>query len=167
MKLKKEFPRQDSLALLLCVCVPPAGYALAWRRHWLGAGTACVAALLYLGAIGGMLLAGYPHSANDIVVLQALWGVLMVIAISGDYLAERSAAVLVRALLALLIGASAFMYTPHVDIDCMLRCGGIGWRTLRGQDVILASGAGLLAFLASLYGLFALALWTNLRHAGK
>lgn len=163
--MKKEFVQVDSLLMLLCVCLPPAGYAMAWRRGWTGMATASVAVLLYFGAIGGWLLAGYPHSANDFVVLQALWGVLMVVAVCGQYVAERGAAIMLRLVLALLIGGAAFTYTPRVGWDCLLRCGTIGWRTLRGQDVMLVSGAPLVLFLASLYGLFALAVVLNGRNA--
>lgn len=167
MELKKEFARQDSLVLLLCVCVPPLGYALAWRRHWIGTGAASAGALLYIVAIGGFLLAGYPHTANDMVTLQALWGVLMVIAICGDFLAGRRAALAAKVLLVLLLGLFAASYTPHADLGCLLGCASISWRSLHGKSAVLAPGAGLLVFLLALYGLLGLALWLGISRERK
>lgn len=163
--MKKAFAKEDSRLMLLCVCLPPVGYALAWRRGWISARTAGVAVVLNLVATAGSLLAGYSHSANAILALQAMWGLLMVIAICGQYTARRGAAITARLLLALLIGELAFVDTPSVGWDCLLHCGAIDWHTLGGERLVLFSGAPLVVFLVSLYGLFALAVWLNARNA--
>jgi hypothetical protein len=161
MKMKKEFVQQDSIGLVLCVLFPPLGYFLAARRGWIGTGIALIASLLYAGAVFGLVRAGYPSTANDLVILSALWGVVMAVAISGKYVAARSVAIGARGLLLLVLGLFVVQYTPRQGIDCLMHCSQITMHNLRGVAIALAPGVELMLFLASLYALLALALFLS------
>lgn len=159
MRLKKEFSKQDSVALFFCVGLPPLGFILASRKQWVSLAIAIVASFLYCGAFFGWIVSGYPRTINDFVNLNALWGLVMTISIGGRYLASRNLTFLINILLLFVLGLLILMYTPWENFNCILNCKEIIFRTLRGEAVKIVPGTNLAIFLLSLYSLFGIAVF--------
>jgi hypothetical protein len=162
MKLKKDFSKEDSMTLFLCVCLPPIGYILARNKQWISSAIAIAGSIVYCGAAYGLVASGYPLTSNDVITINALWGVAMVISIGDKFFASKNMAILVKVMLLLVLGFITAMYTPWVSFDCILNCKEIIFRTLRGGNVTLIPGLHLIVFLISLYCLFGIAVFLSI-----
>lgn len=156
MKMKKEFGKRDSFTLLLCILLPPLGFGLAAQRQWIGMPAAVLGSVCYAVAIIGLLGAAYPHTANDLVRFNAMWGLVMAAAISGQYLAGQAPVLAIRLALLVLLAGLAWCYLPVDGMQCLPHCDAPTLRTLKGQTVALLPGTAMLMLLGAL-----LALWVQ------
>ena len=128
---------------------------------------AYIASLAYVAAAFGFIVSGYPNSMNDFVNLNALWGLVMTVAIVGQYLAPRKLVSLVKLLLLMLLALIIVRYVPWESVSCLLHCKHIAIRILKGEAITLFPGPHLLVFVLSLGTLFGIALVLSANRAAE
>ncbi|MET3130593.1 hypothetical protein AAKU55_000850 [Oxalobacteraceae bacterium GrIS 1.11] len=161
MRLKKKFGQIDSATLLACVCFPPLGLIAASRKRWVSSAIAMIAVFLYGVAMFGFVTSGYPRTLNDIVMLNALWGIVVNLAVGRRYLASKTLIVMVNLALLLLLGYLITRYTPWKSLDCILSCKAIALSSLGGNVIQIVPGFDLALFLTALYALFGIAIYVS------
>lgn len=163
MRLKKTFGKDDSVVLLLCICLPPIGYWAASRKHWISHAAAVFVSLLYFLALFGYWASGYIGTTNDVLNLNVLWGLVITIAIASQYIESKKFAASTKLLLVLLLGLLILQLAPLESIRCMLQCEQITVRTLKGEKTVLLTGYHLIIFVLSLYVLLGAGVFLSVR----